>query len=400
MRHKTNTERNEFMTRLNQKWLHRLLLMAILGLLGKQALVLQRLDRETAVQPASTRPPLESKVFDGVHSRPFPTWQQSRGSIPLPCFDPTDGLDLNWNDKRRIQKKPASQGLFYLKLLKTASSTAASVHLRIAHNLARNHPYPICRVRYLHGWAGPRMFHYNDRDRAASWLWTLVRDPKARLLSEFYHFDVSRQNQTDFRTFLRTNKHMDHHSLSWLSPTGYRFGKSRPIPTANAILKDYDFIGVTERFDESIVVLMLLLDLTLADILYVTAKASGGWDDGEFQNRCFHILPTVKTPEMTAYFNSFEWQVYARPEIALHQAANHSLDLTIAQLGRPRVERLVQQLRRAGTIVNERCRHVRLPCSSTGEKREETDCLSADMGCGFECLDQVATELGLWTKPA
>ena len=38
---------------------------------------------------------------------------------------------------------------------------------------------------------------------------------------------------------------------------------------AQSIIDDYDFVAVTERLDESLVVLQMLLDLPLGDILYL-----------------------------------------------------------------------------------------------------------------------------------
>jgi hypothetical protein len=40
----------------------------------------------------------------------------------------------------------------------------------------------------------------------------------------------------------------------------------------NQILADYDFMGTTERMDETAVALAMLLDLPLGDILYLDAK--------------------------------------------------------------------------------------------------------------------------------
>jgi hypothetical protein len=41
----------------------------------------------------------------------------------------------------------------------------------------------------------------------------------------------------------------------------------------------YDFIAITERMDESAVELQMLLGLPLADVLYLNAKTSGGYED-------------------------------------------------------------------------------------------------------------------------
>jgi hypothetical protein len=90
--------------------------------------------------------PVVSTSFGGVWSRPFPVWPDDR---PLPCFDPKEAEDpleheassvwTNVQQGGQWKQKllpTTTQGLFYLKLMKTASSTAASVHLRVARNLA------------------------------------------------------------------------------------------------------------------------------------------------------------------------------------------------------------------------------------------------------------------------
>ena len=199
-----------------------------------------------------------------VKSRIFRSWPQNQS---LPCYHPTDGdMTLHWTQKKEVLKKPASQGLFYLKLLKAASSTASSIHLRIAKNLAkrrkqttRNNTHPedgnfeICKTRHLHGFAH-RMYKFHKRIRKESYLWTLLREPNKRYISEFFHFEVSRLGvkPTDANViqFLRTGKHSDRHYLSWLTTAPYSKRQlANPFPVVQKILQDYDFIGITERLD-------------------------------------------------------------------------------------------------------------------------------------------------------
>ena len=397
-----------------------------------------------------------------IPSRVFSKWN---GSTTLPCFPPTDiGNNthnnnnnnnntqqhqqqlqfLHWTDKRNL-KRPATDGLFFLKLLKTGSTTASSIHVRIAYNLARrrrrhrqwnNHTnattavttttttsstttsnneyyYPICATRHLHGWAGPRMYHYGQRHAATSLLWTILREPTARYLSEFFHFQVSRRAGTPVSraiiSYLRSGPHSDHHYLSWLSTRrsyngrgGRGRGRGRPYVIAQQILQDYDFIGITERMDESAVALMMLLpqeQISMADILYLNSKTAGGYDDGAYGNTCVKIRPVEISAELQAYLDSPEWKAYIAPEEALYRAVNQSLDRTIDALGRFEFERNLKRFRHAQRVVQETCAPVvKFPCSLTGELRapEETDCLHGDVGCGFDCLDKVATELELW----
>jgi hypothetical protein len=95
--------------------------------------------------------------FDGVWARPYQPWwwvgDQDMRPLPLPCFKP----DENWS-KVRLQPPPAATGLLFVKPYKTASSTGAGLHLRIARNAAnRQHnrkssdAWPICKARFDHG---------------------------------------------------------------------------------------------------------------------------------------------------------------------------------------------------------------------------------------------------------
>jgi hypothetical protein len=95
--------------------------------------------------------------FDGVWARPYQPWwwveDKDMRPLPLPCFKP----DENWS-KVRLQQLPTATGLLFVKPYKTASSTGAGLHLRIARNAAnRQHnwkhreTWPICRARFDHG---------------------------------------------------------------------------------------------------------------------------------------------------------------------------------------------------------------------------------------------------------
>ena len=86
--------------------------------------------------------------------------------------------------------------------MKTASSTTAGVAARIAHlyghlldkdtdNANGTSEERFCRVRFDHSSA--RKLNYRERDRTKSFLFTFVRDPARRAMSEIFHFQVSRQ---------------------------------------------------------------------------------------------------------------------------------------------------------------------------------------------------------------
>jgi hypothetical protein len=187
--------------------------------------------------------------------------------------------------------------------------------------------------------------------------------------------------------------------IDYLSPEKYRYGLDDPTKHANQILQHYNFIGMTERIDESFVVLSMLLNLSLSDILVLSAKRNGGYDDGGFEGTCFKIEPSFVSPGMQRYFASKSWMNLTRPEVAFFQAVNRSLDLTIDSLGRQTVQDQVAQYREARALANEQCHPdiINWPCTKDGVRREEkeVDCYFRDLACGMSCLDQVATKLKL-----
>ena len=68
-------------------------------------------------------------VFDGVRARAFEKWDTN---ISIPCLRP----EPDWTSQK-VQTAPSTTGLLMVKCYKTGSTTAASVMLRIAHNVAR-----------------------------------------------------------------------------------------------------------------------------------------------------------------------------------------------------------------------------------------------------------------------
>ena len=119
--------------------------------------------------------------LEGVIPRAFPTFAD-----PFPCVEP----EKDWA-KTSVLRSPASEGFFFMKEMKTGSSTVAGVALRISLNMARRlgRQYEICRARFDHTFAWKMEF--GKRDRKKSFLWTIIREPNSRAASQFFHFEVS-----------------------------------------------------------------------------------------------------------------------------------------------------------------------------------------------------------------
>lgn len=224
-----------------------------------------------------------SVALDDTASNPDP-WLDGNGvipkrfksrnpSIPLPCLE----LEENWT-RSAVQRSPAYDGLFFVKPPKAGSTTAASVTLRIAHQLsvAQNKTTmtkpQLCRNRVQHTVA--RMMGYKWRNKTNSVLWSVLRDPTARALSQYFHFHVSRKgieasDESFFDYFGKREDNMRSFQLKYLSLRSYHDGKTDPVRAISSILRDYDFIGIMERMDESVVALQMILGLNAADVMYM-----------------------------------------------------------------------------------------------------------------------------------
>ena len=61
-----------------------------------------------------------------------------------------------------------------------------------------------------------------------------------------------------------------------------------PVQSTNEILQECNFSGTTEEMDESIVVLLILLDLSTADFLSLSGNTHGGFNDPQAnKGKCF-----------------------------------------------------------------------------------------------------------------
>ena len=330
-------------------------------------------------------------------ARPFPSWRH-----PFPCF-PTEP---DWYTIKR-QKQPSKQGFFYFKARKAGSSTVAGVALRIARAKAKQIRLATtaanathCHTRYGHPAA--HRLKYHQRDRLHSFLWSIIREPTKRDVSEFFHFGVSRgakmsPSRQSFQSYHEYNPLMHEYYLQFMSTDrAYKMERDDYIQSVAKIMSDYDFIGITERMHESLVALQLVLNLTTSDILFLSAKTSGGWDDGLSEGQCFYIRPPVVSPQLQQYFQSDDWMQKTQGGNLLYAAVNRSLDLTISSFDQTVFQKQLTKYKWALKEAHLRCvNKVKFPCSAGGILQERHDCLLWDSGCGYDCLDQVAEELGL-----
>jgi hypothetical protein len=346
------------------------------------------------------------------------------------------------------------KGLFLNKVPKTASTVLTAVNIRIARRLGarinialekeegassslsssskkQHNNNNVCAHYDTHCHGNAPSF-FGDRSPTRSFLWGSLRDPASRAMSRIFFERFSKHNKdaklARDEVILRDLKedHDRHYGTVSAGQGGFQtqylaledmeewstWSKSYPTlvqrpdlleERVQKIVNDYDFLALTERLEESLVVLQLLLGLPLGDILSMSSKVSG--ESYYFhQTRpkdpgtCVPIQKPFRTPAIEAYVTSDEWYAANYADYVLYAAANTSLDMTIERLGKDRLDRSLQQFRHAQNLVAERCRdEIFPPCSPNGKvqtKKSERNCYQKDQGCGYRCIDKVALEQG------
>lgn len=312
---------------------------------------------------------------------------------------------------------------------KAASSTMAGITLRIAHRVASRiyGDESVCTNRFTHimGLNRPGEL-FSNRDRSRSFLFSTLRDPAKRAFSRilFSHGKaVEKRKQKEDKSnvgladsfilqSLNTTEISHQFGVSDIKRGGFQvaytimnvsdelsvYDPSHPAEVSNLdhalsmvrqILNDYDFMIIVERFDECIVLMQLLLGLETSDIMYLSAKKSGGYYDEK--GKCKKTIKSDLSPRVSEFLSSKNWLAMNYADYLLIEAASQSIDLTIDAIGRKRFEEAFEAFQTLKKRALRQCEEEAIfPCSSTGhlqEERSESNCYYKDAGCGYPCLD-------------
>ena len=205
-----------------------------------------------------------------------------------------------------------------------------------------------------------------------------VRNPVDCCLSGFYHFIVSRKGQNPTDDAIIQYARRCENSVSKV--LGLQRDKS-----ADEIAARYDFIGMTERFEESMLLLRhklgpLLGNIHLGDILYLKSKDSNaGPDARDDVGKLFvpHKPYAKQSPRVRAYFDSAEFKEKNAKDLDLWRTVNVALSQGLELLSVETRSEYHTML----TAAASKCREFML---------EKRDCFWNDNGCGISCLDSVA----------
>lgn len=317
---------------------------------------------------------------DGSVSEPgyvFPSWNGD-----FPCYLDEAGYYRGKFPNGGYNTK----GIFFVRNGKAASSTLVG----ITHHIAMRHKDPEmnedekCLVQAHHHNAFELSYRY--RDRTKSFLFTFIRDPAERILSEYFYHNVAGHGENATSASIKKALVKSRVQYTYLRTQSDEYYEEKNFTVAEMvedILHDYDFIGLVERFDESLVIMRLLLGLDAKDILYVSGKKSGSYS--RFGEKCKFVPHHYKTPEVEDYLESEEWKEKSKVDYALIEALESSYEATINSIGRKKFEKALKEHKKLLKKIELKCNDV-YKCSDTGEPKQG-DCLWGDIGCGNKCIN-------------
>lgn len=273
----------------------------------------------------------------------------------------------------------------FIKVHKCASTTVRNALMQLIRNRGG------CKASSNHAFA--YTMNLSNRDKAKSYLFTFVRDPTTRSISDFFYHRVTRQGEEpSLENFKKINKKLSEnklrglggYQLSYVSiehkhPEYFFWNESSPtlvqhpsllLSSIQNVIEEYDFIGVAERVDESLVVLSFLLDVKVEEVATVSARVSGQFIDLSKEQKCVKIAKPNMTKDMTDYLESEEWRASTAGDRLLHKVAIERLDYTIDHLiGRQLFE---QRLKDFKVVVDslKSCRKFCFLCSIEGTYRD------------------------------
>lgn len=299
----------------------------------------------------------------------FRIWQSNEPGPPKPAaFHMASPLATETQDFNII----------FIKLHKCASSTTAGVVRNIA---SRRQMAGAITVWDFDGEPGAFSNHQDAREvmpyvrqlALPSFVLSFIRHPRERAISRWNH-----------RAFAESIPHTDSHRIHYLkgivNEMANYLSETTPVRSSSdidAILDSLDFVGITERYDESLIVLKHLLDLDYFDLLYLPSKVSG--DELLHPGRVGEKFREFSV-EVQSFFNTSFAEANAL-DLELFDKANLRLNEEILRIG----VGFHRELREFQSLLAE----VRSACTAEQARK----CLWWDNGCGIECFDEVEQRL-------
>ena len=404
---KARKKRRLFQTRISSrcfKYFITLIAVLILSLSAVYRLRLQEQELSNKKVSSDTTDTLQVTSTSKLHvpSRAFPVYPHS-----FPCI------------QEEITDKDT--GIIFIKIHKSASSTISNLVKRWSKNKALHPDMKQCKAHYTHAfaWSLPKL---NQRIKEKSFLFTFIREPTERFVSDFNYHGISKQKHYQDANFANFHNFTSNVKKNEFYPGhgGYTFqymttDKEKVPPIANHnkywnphlpnlvqqphaleshvddLLHEYDFIGIASRMDESLVALTFILNIPLNSIIYVRSrKTSGGYDFNAVKNECFFMQKTEAIADLKQYLASDEWKASIAGDILLYKAVNLSLDKTIDLIGKEKFDTRMNKYLELKNVANDICGEAQCSrCSPTGKVIHLTR-TEKDVRCKVEWCIQAA----------
>jgi len=216
---------------------------------------------------------------------------------------------------------------------------------------------------------------------------TVIRDPAKRAMSKYY-FNTGcakypGQVITSKKDFLRNFQN-----------NMFRYIRSSATDTLDDIFNAYGLVGITERLDESLVVLAASLKVPLSDVLYLSAKnSSAGFTVGkDDKNKCEAHPSMDEEPDDVKQFLATEFAEANDLDYQLVARADATLDAKIEEMNlKPAIEKFQDLLAKAQKTCD--------VDSGSDLLQNVVECYVEDEGCNYKCLnqfDQIGRDMCEW----
>ncbi|ROT83531.1 hypothetical protein C7M84_023299 [Penaeus vannamei] len=234
--------------------------------------------------------------------------------------------------------------LYFLKVPKCASTTFFQIFVSLLppqYHLSPDGRYNMAVCHTQFNSAGVRQVMKESAKYVA-----VIREPASRFESEWYYSNYQKVFRTNLTNFIRAPRYSRRQRTFLNKIAGYfgvkdprdRITESEMYVRAKALHRSFDLVMITERFDESLVLLKHLLCWGTEDVAYVRAK--------------------VRRPEHRAQLTEAEkdkLRQLNRQDVFLYKFFRRIFEEKVKAFGEERMRREVEEIGRANARFIEDC---------------------------------------------
>ena len=236
-----------------------------------------------------------------------------------------------------------------------------------------------------------------DRNDLKSFVFTFVRNPKDYILKSYFYFKVTKNRERPTAEGIAEysedfgNKQSSM-MMSLASENAYRRkGLKRPSSISKAIVAEYDFIGLVDKPDESLVLMQLLLGLETEDILYNPSPHAGTislWKDNK--NICEEVKKEYLPSGSKEFFDSEDFYNQNDVDIEIYKEVQKVHEATIDMvIGRDKFDEALRKYKAEMKVVEDQCLPtVQYKCNEAGKRWKDLNSCDKN-GCDAKCLSSL-----------